>query len=215
MEIPGKEDPAGGRQAERDRGRQLHKAADNLYPNQRLQERVFNIVPYLIKYGYAFLEKLDQAVDIGEHDHQVVVIDESDAIDRSFKEIVMELDALAFGAHADDVELACGGTLVALAALGHKTGVIVLTQGEMGTRGSARIRAREFAASAKILGLAAHRMLDIPDGRVEVTWTNKLKIIKSCAPTGRRSSSPPIGWTAIRTTNRHPILCARPPTSPA
>ena len=55
-------------------GRQLRKAAGNLYPNQRLQERVFNIVPYLIKYGYAFLERLDQAVDIGEHDHQVVVI---------------------------------------------------------------------------------------------------------------------------------------------
>jgi N-acetylglucosamine malate deacetylase 1 len=90
----------------------------------------------------------------------------------------MELDALAFGAHADDVELGCGGTIITLAALGHKTGVTVLTRGEMGTRGSAKIRAREFAASAKIMGLAVHRMLDIPDGRVEVTWTNKLKIIK-------------------------------------
>ena len=90
----------------------------------------------------------------------------------------MDLDALAFGAHADDVELACGGTLVSLAALGHKTGVVVLTRGEMGTRGSARLRAREFADSARIMGLAAHRMLDIPDGRVEVNWTNKLKIIK-------------------------------------
>ncbi len=55
-------------------GRQLRKAAGNIYPNQRLQERVFNIVPYLIKYGDAFLEMLDRAVDIGEHDHQVVVI---------------------------------------------------------------------------------------------------------------------------------------------
>jgi bacillithiol biosynthesis deacetylase BshB1 len=90
----------------------------------------------------------------------------------------MELDALAFGAHADDVELACGGTLVALAARGRKTGVVVLTRGEMGTRGSAKIRAREFADAARIMGLAVHRMLDIPDGRVEVTWMNKLKIIK-------------------------------------
>jgi len=90
----------------------------------------------------------------------------------------MELDALAFGAHADDVELACGGTLVALGACGHKTGVVVLTRGEMGTRGSTQIRAREFADSARIMGLAAHRMLDIPDGRIEVTWTNKLKVIK-------------------------------------
>jgi len=90
----------------------------------------------------------------------------------------MELDALAFGAHADDVELSCGGTLVALAARGHKTGAVVLTRGEMGTRGSAKIRAREFADSARIMGLSARRMLDIPDGRVEASWTNKLKIIK-------------------------------------
>ncbi|MBP1767407.1 MAG: hypothetical protein H6P98_1522, partial [Candidatus Aminicenantes bacterium] len=55
-------------------GRQLRKAAGNIYPSQRLQERILNIVPYLIKYGDAFLERLDRAVDIGEHDHQVVVI---------------------------------------------------------------------------------------------------------------------------------------------
>jgi bacillithiol biosynthesis deacetylase BshB1 len=97
----------------------------------------------------------------------------------SVKEIVMDLDALAFGAHADDVELACGGTLVTLAALGHKTGVVVLTRGEMASRGSVEIRAREFMNSAEIMGLAAHQMLDIPDGRVEVTWTNKLKIIEA------------------------------------
>ena len=54
--------------------RQLRKAADNLFPDRRLQERVFNVVPYLIKYGYAFLEKLDQAVDIDEHDHQVLPV---------------------------------------------------------------------------------------------------------------------------------------------
>jgi len=89
----------------------------------------------------------------------------------------MDLDALAFGAHADDVELGCGGTLVKLAGLGHKTGVVVLTRGEMATRGSAETRAREFKNAAKILGLTAHHMLDIPDGRVEVTWENKLKII--------------------------------------
>lgn len=89
----------------------------------------------------------------------------------------MDLDALAFGAHADDVELGCGGTLVKLSGLGHKTGVVVLTQGEMATRGSAEIRAREFTKAAEIMGLTVHQMLDIPDGRVEVTWTNKLKII--------------------------------------
>ena len=53
---------------------QLHKAVDNLFPNQRLQERVFNIVPYLIKYGVAFIDKLDQAIDIDEADHQFLVM---------------------------------------------------------------------------------------------------------------------------------------------
>jgi uncharacterized protein YllA (UPF0747 family) len=54
--------------------RQLRKAVDDLYPNQRLQERVFNIVSYLIKYGSTFLEKLDQAVEIDEHNHQVLLL---------------------------------------------------------------------------------------------------------------------------------------------
>lgn len=89
----------------------------------------------------------------------------------------MGLDALALGAHADDIELACGGTLIELAALGYKTGVIVLTRGEMATRGSVETRAQEFLSSARIMGLTAHQMLDIPDGRVEATWANKLKII--------------------------------------
>jgi len=89
----------------------------------------------------------------------------------------MTLDALVFGAHADDAELSCSGTLIKLAGMGYKTGVVVLTRGETGTRGSAEIRAREFAKAAEVMGLTAHKMLDIPDGRVEVTWENKLKII--------------------------------------
>jgi bacillithiol biosynthesis deacetylase BshB1 len=89
----------------------------------------------------------------------------------------MDLDALAIGAHADDVELGCGGTLIKLAGLGHTTGVAVLTRGELATRGSAEIRAGEFTNAAGIMGLAVHQMLDIFDGRVEGTWENKLKII--------------------------------------
>ncbi len=90
----------------------------------------------------------------------------------------MKLDALAFGAHADDVELTCSGTIIKLGALGYKTGVIALTKGEMGTRGDAEIRAKEFSHACEIMSLTTHKMLDIPDGRVEVTWENKLKIIK-------------------------------------
>lgn len=93
-------------------------------------------------------------------------------------EIVVKLDVLAFGAHADDVELACSGTIIKLGALGYKTGIITLTQGEMATRGSAEIRAKEFKEASEIIGLAVHKMLDIPDGCVEVTLENKLKVIK-------------------------------------
>ena len=90
----------------------------------------------------------------------------------------MKLDALAFGAHADDVELACSGTIIKLGALGYKTGIITLTRGEAATRGSAEIRAKEFQEASEIMGLAASKMLDIPDGRVEDSWENKLKIIE-------------------------------------
>ncbi|MFQ5708408.1 MAG: bacillithiol biosynthesis deacetylase BshB1 [bacterium] len=90
----------------------------------------------------------------------------------------MQLDALAFGAHPDDVELTCAGTLIKLGASGYKTGVIALTHGELGTRGSAEIREAEFAESGKIMGLAVHKMLDLPDGNVELNWQNKLKVIR-------------------------------------
>ncbi len=90
----------------------------------------------------------------------------------------MDLDALAFGAHADDVELGCGGTLVKLAGLGHKTGVVVLTRGEMAHAGQRRDPGPGIhERGRRSWGLTAHQMLDIPDGRVEVTWENKLKII--------------------------------------
>jgi len=110
----------------------------------------------------------------------------------------MKLDALAFGAHADDVELACSGTIIKLGASGHKTGVITLTRGEMATRGSAEIRAQEFAQSAKIMGLTSHKMLDIPDGRIEVTWENKIKIINEI-----RTYKPRIVFTPYWV-SRHP-----------
>jgi bacillithiol biosynthesis deacetylase BshB1 len=90
----------------------------------------------------------------------------------------MKLDALAFGAHADDVEMTCSGTLIKCAALGHKTGIITLTRGEMGTRGDAEIRKQEFMEAAKVMRVSIQKMLDIPDGRVEVTWENKLKVIR-------------------------------------
>jgi len=89
-----------------------------------------------------------------------------------------EIDILAIAAHRDDVEQTCGGTLLKMAALGHRTGILDLTQGEMGTRGTAEDRAREAGEAAHILGVTWRDALDIPDGRVENTWENRLKIAR-------------------------------------
>jgi len=86
------------------------------------------------------------------------------------------LDILAIAAHRDDVEQTCGGTLLKAAHHGQRTGILDLTQGEMGTRGTAEDRAHEAADAAKILRVQWRRALDIPDGRVENTWENRLKV---------------------------------------
>jgi len=88
------------------------------------------------------------------------------------------LDILALAAHRDDVEQTCGGTLLKMAQRGHRTGILDLTQGEMGTRGSAEDRAREAVEAARILCTSWRQALDIPDGRVENTWENRLKVVR-------------------------------------
>ena len=87
-------------------------------------------------------------------------------------------DVLAIAAHRDDVEQTCGGTLLRLGSLGVSTAILDLTRGEAGTRGSAEERAAEAAAAARILGAGWRQALDIPDGRVENTWENRLKIVE-------------------------------------
>src|SRR5579863_7107750 len=86
------------------------------------------------------------------------------------------LDVLAIAAHRDDVEQTCGGTLLKMVQLGHRTGILDLTQGEMGTRGTAEDRRREAEKAAEILRASWRQALDIPDGRVENTWENRLKV---------------------------------------
>lgn len=88
------------------------------------------------------------------------------------------LDILAIAAHRDDVEQTCGGTLLKMAERGYRTGILDLTQGEMGTRGTVEDRAREAAEAARILKASWRGALDIPDGRVENTWENRLKIVR-------------------------------------
>jgi N-acetylglucosamine malate deacetylase 1 len=88
------------------------------------------------------------------------------------------LDILALAAHRDDVEQTCGGTLLKMAQRGYRTGILDLTQGEMGTRGTAEDRAREASEAARILCASWREALDIPDGRVENTWENRLKVAR-------------------------------------
>lgn len=86
-------------------------------------------------------------------------------------------DILAIAAHRDDVEQTCGGSLLRMKALGASTAILDLTRGEAGTRGTAEERAAEAAEAAAILGVAWRQALDIPDGRIENTWENRLKIV--------------------------------------
>jgi bacillithiol biosynthesis deacetylase BshB1 len=88
------------------------------------------------------------------------------------------VDILAIAAHRDDVEQTCGGTLLRMQALGLLTAILDLTQGESGTRGTAQDRADEAEQAARILRVTWRGALDIPDGRVENTWENRMKIVR-------------------------------------
>ncbi len=89
-----------------------------------------------------------------------------------------DLDVLAIAAHRDDVEQTCGGTLLRMKSIGLRTGILDLTQGEAGTRGSAAERAAEATEAARILQVDSREALDIPDGRVENTYENRIKIAR-------------------------------------
>ena len=86
------------------------------------------------------------------------------------------IDVLAIAAHRDDVEQTCGGTLLVQAALGWRTGILDLTQGEGGTRGTAAERAAEAAEAAQLLRVTHREALDLPDANVQNTLENRLKI---------------------------------------
>ncbi|HEX4311651.1 MAG TPA: bacillithiol biosynthesis deacetylase BshB1 [Acidobacteriaceae bacterium] len=107
-------------------------------------------------------------------------------------------EVLAIAAHRDDVEQTCGGTLLRMHSLGISTAILDLTQGEAGTRGSAEERAAEAVEAARILGVNWREALDIPDGRVENTWDNRLKIVEALRRVRPRVVILPY-WTA-----RHP-----------
>lgn len=91
----------------------------------------------------------------------------------------MKLDVLAFGAHPDDVELSCSGTLLKLKEEGSKVGVVDLTMGELGTRGTVDTRKKESDFSSKILNIDVRENLDLGDGWFENNQENKLKVIQA------------------------------------
>ncbi|MBU2901856.1 MAG: bacillithiol biosynthesis deacetylase BshB1 [Maribacter dokdonensis] len=90
----------------------------------------------------------------------------------------MKLDILVFGAHPDDAELGAGGTIAKEIALGKKVGIVDLTRGELGTRGSAEIRDKESAAAAKVLGVAVRENLKFRDGFFVNDEEHQLEVIK-------------------------------------
>ena len=95
------------------------------------------------------------------------------------------VDILAIAAHRDDVELTCGGTLLKAARRGQRTAIIDLTQGEMGTRGSAELRATEAERAAELIGCGARENLRLPDAGIENTPATRealARLIRKFAP---------------------------------
>jgi N-acetylglucosamine malate deacetylase 1 len=90
----------------------------------------------------------------------------------------MKLDLLAIAAHPDDVELTCGGTLLKAAEQGYRTGIMDLTAGEMGTRGTSEARLQEAARAAKILRVSHRENLRLPDAHLEVNEEYKMAVAR-------------------------------------
>ena len=89
-----------------------------------------------------------------------------------------KLDVLAVVAHPDDAELTCGGTLIKMVDKGYRVGVLDLTAGESGSKGSAGIRSREAEASSAVIGLAVRENIGLPDAHLEDTQEYRLKIAR-------------------------------------
>jgi bacillithiol biosynthesis deacetylase BshB1 len=91
----------------------------------------------------------------------------------------MKVDILAIGAHPDDVELGCGGTISKMIAEGKTVAILDLTKGELGTRGTSETRAKEAENAAKILGVKLRENLEMPDGFLENTKEYQIKIVRA------------------------------------
>lgn len=111
----------------------------------------------------------------------------------------MKLEVLAVAAHPDDIEITCGGLIIKLADLGKKTGILDLTAGEKGTKGSSAERLAEARAAADIMGLTVRENLNLPDAALEMTLEYKLKIASII-----RKYQPDMVVLPFRDGQRHP-----------
>ena len=110
----------------------------------------------------------------------------------------MRLDILAFAVHPDDIELGCSGTIIKQIKAGSKVGIIDLTQGELGSRGTAETRREEAEAASEIMGIQERKNLSMRDGFFEINEQNKILIIEQI-----RKYKPKI-VLANALTDRHP-----------
>jgi len=97
---------------------------------------------------------------------------------KSKKENTVKLDALFFGAHPDDVELNCGGTIISLVESGKRVGIADITKGELSTRGDLKTRKTETETASKILGISSRENLNIKDGGIRINDENIKKVIQ-------------------------------------
>lgn len=95
-----------------------------------------------------------------------------------WRTVTQTVDLLAIAAHRDDVELTCGGTLAKAARAGHRVGILDLTQGESGTRGSAELRATEAERAAQTLGVAVRRTAGLPDAHLANDEPSRERIVR-------------------------------------
>ncbi len=113
----------------------------------------------------------------------------------------MELDILAIAAHPDDVELTCGGTVIKMVEAGYRVGILDLSAGESGTRGSASLRSRESGRASKVMGISHRDNLGLPDAGIEDVREHKLRIAQKVRDLRPRTVILPY-WEG-----RHPDHC--------
>ena len=135
------------------------------------QERVLGPLEFYTRYGPDWVRSLYDACPPLCASHLAMTLTPCEPNGQGIK--ILKLDVLVVAAHPDDAEISVGGTILRLLAAGAKVGVVDLTQGEMGTRGSGQTRTEETKKADQAMGLSARYNLGLPDARVEVSVENR------------------------------------------